>query len=710
MTLRICLVTPFAWSQPHDVNEHAAGIAKELRALGHTVTILAPSGRTADLVAGRRALARGENADVIAIGAAVQISRRSSLGVPVGVRANVRLALQNGRFDIVHGFEPGLPSISYVALRDSEALGVATFFSPERLGFPPRRALREKLLARIDALLATSEQTAAAAADRFPGDYRVISRGVDTELFRPAAKRKLVVIELHSGSLPVARAALRSLRELPGWEALLLRTKPLSTRPAIPLALRDRVARPLRPHGRRSGGRPRRGGDRRAGSHGLGTAAARGGRRRRRARRSAGRPGPARARRGGGREARRGRGSARTPRTRGASRRRGAELRRRRARARRDLPRARAAAAASAAAKPTRSPTGPGSSPISTCTPRGRTTARSRSPTCSTTQRPRVSARSRSPTTTRSAARSKPSSWRATRDLLVIPGEEVKTDDQGEVIGLFLHEEIPRGMTFAETVAAIREQEGVVYLPHPFDRMHAIPFPATLHRHLHEIDVLEVYNARLLFEGYNDEATALRAQVRAPGRRGLRRARPPGSRHGRAADARLRGPGGVHALAAHRRGPAPAEVARVPAEPQMGGASQGESPLGENRDTSSVSASPTDEIYDRYLKKAISEINELGDEVGRSGDEKHVPVLGSGHPLADVFLLKYEPTAVRGARGRRVLRPRRPGAAQVAAAAARRPDGRVRDELPQARRPGAGRGAAVARRASCTSSSRSCSS
>jgi uracil-DNA glycosylase len=56
-----------------------------------------------------------------------------------------------------------------------------------------------------------------------------------------------------------------------------------------------------------------------------------------------------------------------------------------------------------------------------------------------------------------------------------------------------------------------------------------------------------------------------------------------------------------------------------------------------------VSASPTDEIYDRYLQKAISEINELGDEIGRSGDETHVPVLGSGHPLADVFLLKYEP-------------------------------------------------------------------
>ncbi len=56
-----------------------------------------------------------------------------------------------------------------------------------------------------------------------------------------------------------------------------------------------------------------------------------------------------------------------------------------------------------------------------------------------------------------------------------------------------------------------------------------------------------------------------------------------------------------------------------------------------------MSAVPTDEIYERYLQKAISEINELGDEIGRGGDELHVPVLGSGHPLADVFLLKYEP-------------------------------------------------------------------
>ena len=92
------------------------------------------------------------------------------------------------------------------------------------------------------------------------------------------------------------------------------------------------------------------------------------------------------------------------------------------------------------------------------------------------------------------------------RDLVVIPGEEVKTDGQGEVIGLFLEREIPSGMSFGDTIAAIREQGGLVYLPHPFDRMHSIPEPATLHRHLADIDVFEVYNARLLFDAQNDEA------------------------------------------------------------------------------------------------------------------------------------------------------------------------------------------------------------
>ena len=56
-------------------------------------------------------------------------------------------------------------------------------------------------------------------------------------------------------------------------------------------------------------------------------------------------------------------------------------------------------------------------------------------------------------------------------------------------------------------------------------------------------------------------------------------------------------------------------------------------------------AVPTDEIYEKYLQKAILEINELGDEIARAAGGARVPVLGSGHPLADVFLLKHSPQA-----------------------------------------------------------------
>jgi len=56
-----------------------------------------------------------------------------------------------------------------------------------------------------------------------------------------------------------------------------------------------------------------------------------------------------------------------------------------------------------------------------------------------------------------------------------------------------------------------------------------------------------------------------------------------------------------------------------------------------------VSTVPTDEIFDKYLQKAIGESNELGDEIARAAGEGRVPVLGSGHPLADVMLLKHAP-------------------------------------------------------------------
>jgi uracil-DNA glycosylase family 4 len=55
--------------------------------------------------------------------------------------------------------------------------------------------------------------------------------------------------------------------------------------------------------------------------------------------------------------------------------------------------------------------------------------------------------------------------------------------------------------------------------------------------------------------------------------------------------------------------------------------------------------STTDEIYEKYLQKAIVEINDLAHEVAQAGGGPRVPGVGSGHPLADVMLLKFKPQA-----------------------------------------------------------------
>ena len=100
--------------------------------------------------------------------------------------------------------------------------------------------------------------------------------------------------------------------------------------------------------------------------------------------------------------------------------------------------------------------------------------------------------------------------------LKVIVGEEVKTADQGEVIGLFIEQKIPRGLSLEETVAEIKRQDGVVYVPHPFDRMHAVPDYENLLKILDDVDALEVFNPRVAIPSFNDEAARFAAKYRIP--------------------------------------------------------------------------------------------------------------------------------------------------------------------------------------------------
>ena len=389
-------------------------------------------------------------------------------------------------------------------MREAQTLAVATFLSPERLAYPPGKTQRERLLTRVDALLVTSERVRAAAAARFPGDYELVSEGVDTERFRPAAKRPLIVLEWRPSARPVARAVLRALRDLPGWEAAFIRTRTMFGRPFVPRGVVDRVSI-----------RTLRSGESRAEL--LNEAAifvpAPGGLERLRLEAAA--AGAAIADPPGVDE---------QPELAAAAVARLAEDAEHREREQR---------AARAAAEPQSFSAVAGElDELYARLVRRRRPSRDGDPLA---DRPWLLADLHLHT-----------SWSHDcqidveelldyaeeqglgaiavtdhnvfggaleavelargRELIVIPGEEVKTDTQGEVIGLFLHEEIPRGMSFAETIAAIRAQNGIVYLPHPFDRIHTCPDPATVHRHIDELDVLEVHNARLLFEAYNDEA------------------------------------------------------------------------------------------------------------------------------------------------------------------------------------------------------------
>lgn len=99
----------------------------------------------------------------------------------------------------------------------------------------------------------------------------------------------------------------------------------------------------------------------------------------------------------------------------------------------------------------------------------------------------------------------------------VVVGEEIRTP-LGEIIGLFLTERVPYVLPLTEAAARIRDQGGIVYVPHPFD-----PVRAGLGRRgldqLAEaglLDVIETYNAKVPDESVNELARAAAAEFGVP--------------------------------------------------------------------------------------------------------------------------------------------------------------------------------------------------
>jgi predicted metal-dependent phosphoesterase TrpH len=102
-------------------------------------------------------------------------------------------------------------------------------------------------------------------------------------------------------------------------------------------------------------------------------------------------------------------------------------------------------------------------------------------------------------------------------DLTVILGEEVRTRE-GDLICLFLERAIPRGLSARETVAAAREQGGLVGMPHPFDQNRGSLLRDPAMEALAElVDWVETHNARVMLGDGNRKAAAFAAAYGLPG-------------------------------------------------------------------------------------------------------------------------------------------------------------------------------------------------
>jgi glycosyltransferase involved in cell wall biosynthesis len=546
-SLAIAQVSPHPWGKRHEINEFVARTSDELASRGHRVLIVAPSDSRKAIRESRRlireAQARGgtlwrsENPRVIAIGQSIPLPsgpRRRPAPLPVDVSGALERLLGSVPLDLVHVHEPFAPSTGSAALRHSQSLNVATFHEPvERvLSTQVARMLVEVFFGRIDARTASNEATGDLLQRFFPGQYELITPGAEVAepALDPPSPGRVRIVHCAEEERGAMRLLLRALRRLPDdldWEGVIWFDGPTDPLARVSRRLRQRL-RVVRPRD----GEPAEflaGADIACLASGGVRAA----------------PGLVRKAFAAGAvpvvsdlelyrelvgEGERGLlfplGDVLTL---------AAQLERlaRNAPLRDEL---RAAARSSSEARPWGEVTDEVEEVYRRLSarrhdPNGDPDIRRRleerehihcdlhmhtdhSPDCATpvellleTAKARgLGAIAITDHNEISGALEAKEVAERLGGIKVIVAEEVKTAHQGEVIGLFLSERIERGMSMAETIAEIRRQGGLVYVPHPFDRLHSVPDYEHLLEIVDEIDILEVFNPRVAFSAFNEEA------------------------------------------------------------------------------------------------------------------------------------------------------------------------------------------------------------
>jgi glycosyltransferase involved in cell wall biosynthesis len=515
-------------------------VADELAARGHAVLIVAPSRSAARVNDGRRAVRAGivpaaGTVEVVAVGEAMgqPLSGRSRATLPIDVSRTIEQLVDQTALDIVHVHEPWAPSVPSVALRHSRALNVGTFHAPaERLiATQLARKLVELVLGRLDARLASFEATRDLLARAFPADYEVLNPGADLQDPAPADGRVQIGFadDEERGALRLFLRALRRLDDDAAFDVVVRSARGPSSSTPLRAGLRRHV-------------RFIESGDPFAGAH-LAVAGSDGAR-----------PAPAMLLRAMGASAvplapslavyeevlaEGERGllfAADDADTMGAQLRRLIDdaalrerLRENAAPLRDELRWSHVAdrlESVYARVLQRRHPIEGNAAVAKRIAGRRAIDVdlhmhTDHSHDCATpvevllaTARDQglgaIAVTDHNVVSGAHEAAAKAKEF----GVKVIVAEEVKTAHQGEVIGLFIDEQIPRGMTLAETVAEIKRQGGLVYVPHPFDRMHAVPDYEHLLTIIEDIDLIEVYNPRVAIGSFNEEAERFSAKYR----------------------------------------------------------------------------------------------------------------------------------------------------------------------------------------------------
>lgn len=184
--MRIALVTPYDWAVPGGVQRHVTALNLAFQVAGHQVSIIAAcSGRPprcGSLPANLIRL-RGTPLPMPVSGSWVRVTLSPRL------YRELKAILLAGCFDVVHVHEPMMPAISMLAVYHahvySSTAAVGTFhaYREENVGYEYGRSVIRRLMSRLDGRIVVSEAARGYIAGYFPGDYRLISNGVDLARF-----------------------------------------------------------------------------------------------------------------------------------------------------------------------------------------------------------------------------------------------------------------------------------------------------------------------------------------------------------------------------------------------------------------------------------------------------------------------------------------------------------------------------------------------